>query len=147
MNIVTDIIAAAVKVTGALTTPIVGYFQRKAEIAAEDRQQERALKRAEIDRRIELISKGLTADMNWEMEFARQAASSWKDEYTLLVVSVPALLAFIPKDMDEWQGGAYYVTEGFRALRETPGWYQLLLVSLFFATFGIRYFRRNQSDT
>ena len=78
--------------------------------------------------------------MNWEMEFAKQAASSWKDEYTLIVVSIPAVMAFIP-------GLDVYVANGFDALSKTPPWYQLMLITLFFATVGIRYWRRNQSDT
>ena len=82
--------------------------------------------------------------MNWEMEFAKQAATSWKDEYTLLVVSIPAVLAFISLP---WVDGPAVVLAGFTALAQTPGWYQLLLVTMFFATVGIRYWRRTQSDT
>lgn len=128
------------KIVGGVAAPVVGYFQRRMEIKAEDRQQERALKRAEVDRRIDLIREGLTADMNWEMEFARQAASSWKDEYTLIVVSIPAVLAFVP-------GCDVYVHKGFDALAKTPMWYQIMLCTMFFATVGIRYWRRTQSDT
>jgi hypothetical protein len=133
MSIVERIFSAAVK-------PITDYVTRRAEIKAEDRQQERALKKAMVDRQIELIQQGLTADMNWEMEFARQAASSWKDEYTLIVVSIPAVMAFIP-------GMDVYVANGFDALQKTPAWYQIMLITLFFATVGIRYWRRSQSDT
>jgi hypothetical protein len=133
MNIVTSIL-------GGLAAPVVKYFERRMEIKAEDRQQERALKRAEVERKIDLIKTGLTADMNWEMEFARQASSSWKDEYTLIVVSIPAVMAFVP-------GLDVFVARGFTALSQTPAWYQLMLVTLFFATVGIRYWRRSQTDT
>ena len=133
MNIVERILTSAVK-------PITDYITRRAEIKAEDRQQERAIQKAIVERQIALIEQGLTADMNWEMEFARQASSSWKDEYTLIVVSIPAVLAFIP-------GMDVYVQAGFAALDKTPGWYQIMLVSLFFATVGIRFWRRGQSDT
>ena len=40
---------------------------------------------------------------------AEQAATSWKDEYTLIVVSIPAIMAFIP-------GLDVYVKDGFLAL-------------------------------
>lgn len=119
---------------------VVDYFTRKAELAAQARQEEAAIRKAETERKIELISKGLTADMNWEMEFARQAQSSWKDEYTLLVTSIPAILSFIP-------GGSAYVKQGFEALAATPIWYQILLSSMFLATIGVRYWRKTQSDT
>ena len=82
--------------------------------------------------------------MNWEMEFAKQAQTSWKDEYTLIVVSIPAILAFVKTS---WLDGPTLVGQGFQALAQTPLWYQTLLISLFMATVGIRWWRRNQSDT
>lgn len=125
---------------GGLTAPIAGYFTRRMEIKAQDRQQERAIKQATVDRQIEMIKEGLHADMNWEMEFAKQAASSWKDEYTLLVVSIPLVMAFVP-------GLAPYVAIGFVAFAATPLWYQVMVQSIFYASWGMRLWRRNQSDT
>lgn len=109
-------------------------------IRAEAKAQERQIQAALAERKIELIKQGLTADMNWEMEFARQASSSWKDEYTLIVVSIPAIMAFVP-------GWSRYAKAGLEALSAMPYWYQLLLLSIFFATYGIRYWRRGQTDT
>jgi hypothetical protein len=123
-----------------LSAPVADYFKRRMEIKAEDRQQERAIKKAITERQIALIEQGQTADANWEMEFARQAQTTWKDEYTLIVTSIPAVMAFIP-------GLAVYVSDGFKALSETPPWYQMVLISLFLATVGIRYWRRSQTDT
>lgn len=130
-----------------LAKPVSDYFVRRQEIKAHQRQlesQERMkkheLEMARYDRMIQLQHQGLTADMNWEMEFAKQAATSWKDEYTLIIVSIPAIMAFIP-------GGAPIVAAGFAALAMTPAWYQLALLTMFFASVGIRYWRRTQSDT
>ena len=140
MGVLSDIVSGIGK-------PVSDYFNRRQELKAEqykldseERVKMHELKMAEMDRHIELKRQGLTADLNWEMEFARQASSSWKDEYTLIVVSIPAVLAFIP-------GGSDIVSHGFDALEKTPGWYQLLLLTLFMATVGIRYWRRTQSDT
>lgn len=140
MSVFTDVVAG-------LTGPVADYFKRRAELKAEQvkldaelRAKDHELEIAMKQRQIELVSQGLSADANWEMEFARQAASSWKDEYTLLVVSIPLILSFIPSC-------SAYVKAGFEALSATPVWYQIMLVSLFFATVGIRYWRRSQSDT
>ncbi len=116
------------------------YFIRRMEIKAEDRQQERAIKKALTERQISLIEQGLHADMQWELEMAKQAASSWKDEYVLLLVSIPAILSFVP-------GGAIYVEKGFEAISRMPSWYQITFVSVLLATYGIRWWRRSQSDT
>lgn len=116
------------------------YITRRMEIKAEDRQQERAIKKALVERQIELISQGLHADMQWELEMAKQAASSWKDEYVLILLSIPAVLCFIP-------GGAVYVSQGFDAISKMPAWYQISFVSVLLATYGIRWWRRSQYDT
>lgn len=123
-----------------IVEPVVNYATRRAELKQARFEAQLKAEVAAGDRRAKLISEGLAADANWEMEFARQAASSWKDEYTLLVVSIPAILAFVP-------GGAPYVAAGFVALAATPAWYQLVLLTMFFASVGIRYWRRSQSDT
>ncbi len=132
---------------GGIVEPLANYFTKRQEIKAQklqfesqERMKEHELKMSFMERQIELKSKGLEADANWEMEFARQAAGSWKDEYTLIVISLPAILCFIP-------GMSVYVARGFEALSKTPAWYQLIFCSLFLATYGIRYWRKTQSDT
>lgn len=127
-----------------IVEPIASYYSRKQELKQAKFEAQLKAEQAAGERRAQLIRDGLAADANWEMEFARQAASSWKDEYTLIVVSIPAILAFVrvgPFD------GPAIVSAGFDALSRTPLWYQGMLLSLFLATVGIRYWRRSQSDT
>lgn len=134
-------------VGGGVVQPIADYFTKREErkalesqMKSQEKMKDHELEMAFKTRQIDLVSQGLTADMNWEMEFARQASGTWKDEYTLIVVSIPAILAFIPSC-------AQYVAAGFEALAKTPLWYQVMLSSIFLATYGIRAWRRTQSDT
>jgi hypothetical protein len=131
-------------ITGTVTGPVVDYLKLRTEERYKLRTRRIELADALHARKIALASQGLTADMNWEQTFAEQAASSWKDEYTLLVVSIPAVLAFV---RTPWLNGPAIVKDGFIALSDTPLWYQTVLISLFLATVGIRYWRRTQSDT
>lgn len=132
------------KILGAITGPVATYFTRRAELKAQEHANQLELLKVQGERQAQLQLAGLTADANWEQEFARQAATSWKDEYTLLVVSIPAILAFVRVS---WLNGPQIVKEGFAALATTPLWYQGMFLSLFLATVGIRYWRRTQSDT
>lgn len=129
---------------GALTQPVATYFMRRAELKQAKFEAQLKFEQAKGDRFAKQISEGLAADANWEMEFARQAASSWKDEYTLAVVSIPAILAFV---RTSWVDGPAIVGAGFTALTTTPVWYQTMLCGIFFATYGIRFWRRSQTDT
>lgn len=126
-------------VTG-IVKPIGDYFGRRQEIKAQEHANELKVLEARGERAAQLVRDGLAADMAWEQEFAKQASTSWKDEYTLIVVSIPLVMAFVP-------GLAEYVTAGFASFAATPLWYQVMVQTIFYATYGIRLWRRQQSDT
>lgn len=131
-------------IVSGLTGPVATFFTRRAELKQARFEAQMKMEIAKGDRQAKLISEGLAADANWEMEFARQAANSWKDEYTLGVVSLPAILAFVK---NSWIDGPKIVSEGFEALSGTPWWFQTLLGIMFGATVGVRWWRRTQYDT
>jgi len=56
---------------------------------------------------------------------------SWKDEFLVLLLSIPVIMCFIP-------GLAPYVTKGFEVLESTPEWYQYAFLGIIAATFGLR---------
>lgn len=127
-------------IIGGVFKPVADYFNKRQEIKAAEHTAKLEIIKAEGARKAELIRDGLAADMAWETEFAQQARSSWKDEYTLIVVSIPLVMAFVP-------GLSLYVAAGFAAFGATPMWYQVMVQTIFYATYGIRLWRRNQSDT
>ena len=133
MGVLSDLVSG-------LTGPVATYFTRRAELRAQAHTNELELLKAQGERQATLAAQGMTADANWEMEFARQAATSWKDEYTLIVVSIPLVMAFVP-------GLDVYVARGFAAFSQTPLWYQVMVQALFYATYGIRAFNKFRSDT
>ena len=127
-----------------IVEPVATYWNRRQELKHAKFEAQLKYEMAVGDRKAQLIREGLAADANWEMEFARQAANSWKDEYTLAVVSIPAILAFVKT---EWLDGPAIVAAGFKSLEGTPLWYQILLGTMFGATVGVRWWRRKQYDT
>ena len=62
---------------------------------------------------------------------ADATVDSWKDEFALIVLLLPAILVFIPS-MTE------YVRVGFEVLNTLPEWYQYLLFIAISASFGIK---------
>ena len=61
--------------------------------------------------------------------------SGWKDEYILILLSIPMVLSFVPFTVG-------YVQMGFAALSQTPEWYRWLIMLIFTAVYGIRVWRR-----
>ncbi len=78
-----------------------------------------------------IIEKSVDHEAKWEEIMASNTATSWKDEYWTIVLSVPMIMCFFP-DMQP------YVVNGFKALDETPDWYQYLTMAAVSAAFGLR---------
>jgi hypothetical protein len=83
--------------------------------------------------KLEIAMRGQEMDNTWELEQIKN--SGWKDEFVLILLSVPMILSFIP-------GTVGYVEAGFGALSKTPDWYQWLILAVFAAIYGIRIWRR-----
>jgi hypothetical protein len=128
------------KLAGGVVAPVTTYMTRRAEIKAQMHQNRIDLLKAEGQRAFQNVSEGRAADAAWELESLRAHAGGWKDEFVLLVLAIPLPMCFVP-------GWNVYVERGFEALAKTPWWYQTALLSVFLATYGIRWWRRQQSDT
>jgi hypothetical protein len=59
---------------------------------------------------------------------------SWKDEYLVIILTIPIIMAFIPYL-------APYAMAGFAVVKTMPGWYQWALTGIIAATFGLRTFK------
>ena len=86
---------------------------------------------AEAKARASVAEKVATGEVQWEKSMADATDNSWKDEFALTVLLLPAILVFIPS-MTE------YVRVGFEVLNTLPEWYQYLLFIAISASFGIK---------
>ena len=115
----------------ALIGPIANlagtWFQNKLEKTKADGQA----KVAEAKARASVGEKVAAGKVKWEGKMADATVDSWKDEFALVVLLLPAILVFIP-------GMREYVKEGFEVLATLPDWYQYLLYIAISASFGIK---------
>jgi hypothetical protein len=130
-----DLITSAI--TG-IVSPVTTAITRHQEIAAAQHDADLKAVQAQGDRQADLIKQGLAADANWELE-SLKAGQGWARNFELYVISIPAILCFTPY--------AYIVKAGFDALSQTPGWFQTAFLTIYLANYGIRLWRRQQSDT
>ena len=125
-----------------IVEPLSNYFTRRAELSAARFEARLKFEQAKGDRQAALIAQGLAADATWEVEQIRN--SGWKDEYVLIILSIPSILSFVKIGTFD---GAAIVAAGFDALQGTPEWYRWLILLVFTAVYGIRIWRRQQYDT
>lgn len=86
-----------------------------------------AISQAKINARV----KKEEAKANMDLAAMDGMRYSWKDEYLVILLSVPVILCFIP-------GLDQYALRGFQILNETPDWYRWAVTGMIAASFGLR---------
>jgi hypothetical protein len=121
------------KLLGGFGEEVAGYYRDrqklKHEIKLETLRGKIMYERAKSDRAE--ASEG--RDAEWEKMSIQN--SGWKDEWVLVLLSIPLVLVFVPQTQP-------IVLEGFSTLDQTPEWYRWLTVMIFAAIYGIRVWRR-----
>lgn len=79
--------------------------------------------------RIEAVKAGDLSAATWENLQVQN--SGWKDEWFVVVLSIPLIMCFVP-------GLEGYVMQGFNVLSGTPEWYQWMVGIAVSASFGYR---------
>jgi hypothetical protein len=107
---------------GPVTDLIGGVLKRRSEV-----------KQAEHEARLRIIEH----ESDWETKMAAASATSWKDEFWTLILSLP--IFFIGYAVFTGDSSVIdRLKEGIATLDQLPEWYQYLLFIAVTASFGIR---------
>ena len=115
----------------ALIGPIANLAGTWLEGKVEKTKAETGAKVARAKAEATIMEKKATGELELDLEMARGSQSSWKDEWLVILFSVPLILAFIP-------GMEGVVANGFSQLEAMPQWYQYSLGIIVAASFGVR---------
>lgn len=88
-----------------------------------------AIAKARAEAEVTRLQKAQDAEIAWDQSAVEQMERSWKDEWFTLLLSIPAIIAFIKPEI---------VLVGFQALEVMPLWYQTALGVAIAASFGYR---------
>lgn len=90
---------------------------------------------AELKAKAELAMYKVKADVEWDLKWADAASTSWKDEWILILWSIPTIGLFIPFLRP-------YVMDGFEFLKtfdpEAPKMFMLGWAVIFAASYGMK---------
>ncbi|MGY5707387.1 hypothetical protein ACXHPE_03970 [Vibrio cincinnatiensis] len=107
----------------AAVTGLIDIFKSKAE-------RKSRIEEAKTAATIERIKSG--DEQAASLDAISLQSRGWKDEYLLLITTIPVLLAFVP-DL------APYVKQGFDVLKDSvPEYYWYALAMIYIDTFGFR---------
>ena len=120
-------------IVGSLGGKVVDAVSARSERKHQEKVRAIELEEVKHKTKLEMAMRGQEMDNSWELEQIRN--SGWKDEFVLILLSIPLILCFHPETV-------IYVELGFAALDKTPDWYQWLILAVFAAIYGIRIWRR-----
>jgi hypothetical protein len=122
---------------GPLTELAGGWLKGRADAQAATAK----LKLTEAEAKAKIMLSKETSIADWERIMAQGSQSSWKDEYFVIILSLPLILCWIPA-AEGW------VERGFEQLDKAPDWYFYSLGIAISASFGVRgataFFKRNK---
>lgn len=116
-----------------LIDTVLSIFNTVAGGVTDHLEGKRQIKQAKMQVELAILEKRATADIDWDTQAQINAQTSWKDEWFVILLSVPAIMAFIP-------GLAQYVGLGFDELGKAPDWYLGAFGIAVAASFGFRKF-------
>jgi hypothetical protein len=101
------------KLVGGFGTEVAGYYRDKQKLK-HDLEMERMRGKVEWEKALtRRASESEGRDHEWELESIRN--SGWKDEWVLVVLTIPMVLVFFPITQP-------YIAIGFDHLQSTPDW-------------------------
>lgn len=126
------------KLLGTIPEGIIDYYKQKRKLK-HDLELEKLRGKIEYEAaKTRRASESEGRDHEWELESIRN--SGWKDEWVLILLSIPLVTCFIPHTQEA-------TLQGFATLAQTPDWYQWLIMIIFCAIYGIRLWRRSPLAT
>jgi len=118
-------------ILGGLISPLTGLISNYQTNKAKKQERKDRLEEAKVQGEIDRINKVTSGEIDYDVEAQRQMEKSWKDEYLVLLLSMPFIGSFLPQVQD-------YVIVGWGYLAKAPEWYQWCFMGVIIATFGLR---------
>lgn len=109
---------------------LLGVASQAVKGFVETKKAKAELAVTEIKAATKLKEDQIAGKVSWEASAVDQMKGSWKDEVSLVVLLLPAVLVFTP-----WQE---HIHKGFVALQDLPSYYHNLLYIAISASFGIK---------
>ena len=114
-----------------LLKPLLGVAGQAVSGFIETKKAKAENKLVEIKAKTKLREQQIAGEVTWEASAVDQMKGSWKDEFVLLALMLPAILVFVP-------GMTEHVERGFEALHKLPEYYKHLLYLSCSVSMGVR---------
>jgi len=125
-------------ILGGIVSGVTSYFKGKQELKKVELEAKKKmiLAKAETElaiakAKMKMAQNDQQNDFKLDLLAMQNMEKSWKDEFILLLFSIPMILAFIPQ-MQE------FALRGFEVIAKMPTWYQYTFIGMIVVIYGMR---------
>ena len=124
-------VGGLVTLGSAIVSGISGYFKDKNEIKKVQVEADKLLIMAEAESKAKRLER--ESEMDYDLDKLSMIAmdKSWKDEFLLILFSIPIAMCFFPEYRQ-------YVEDGFKTLNIIPEWFMYIYVTMIVVIYGLR---------
>ena len=115
----------------AIISGITGYFKDKNEIKKVEVEAEKMLVLAKAEAEANKMKRESEQDYDLDKIAMMAMEKSWKDEFLLILFSIPIAMCFFPEYRQ-------YVEDGFKTLNIIPEWFMYIYVAMIVVIYGLR---------
>ena len=115
----------------AIVSGITGYFKDKNEIKKVEVEAEKMLVLAKAEAEANKMKRESEQDYDLDKISMMAMEKSWKDEFLLILFSIPIAMCFFPEYRQ-------YVEDGFKTLKIIPEWFMYIYVAMIVVIYGLR---------
>ena len=115
----------------AIISGITGYFKDKNEIKKVEVEAEKMLVLAKAEAEANKMKRESEQDYDLDKLSMMAMEKSWKDEFLLILFSIPIAMCFFPEYRQ-------YVEDGFKTLKIIPEWFMYIYVAMIVVIYGLR---------
>jgi len=114
-----------------LIKPLLGVAGDVVKGVVETKKAKAEQKLTKIKAETSLMEKKIKGEIDWDIEAIKGAKDSWKDEWILILWSIPMIMIWI-KPLQQ------FVEDGFIALQSVPDWYFYSWGAIISASYGMK---------
>ena len=124
-------IGGLITLGSAIVSGISGYFKDKSEIKKVQVEADKLLIMAEAESKAKRLERESKMDYDLDKLSMIAMDKSWKDEFLLILFSIPIAMCFFPEYRQ-------YVEDGFKTLNIIPEWFMYIYVTMIVVIYGLR---------
>lgn len=124
-------IGGLVTLGSAIVSGISGYFKDKNEIKKVQVEADKLLIMAKAEAEANKMKRESEQDYDLDKLSMIAMDKSWKDEFLLILFSIPIAMCFFPEYRQ-------YVEDGFKTLNIIPEWFMYIYVAMIVVIYGLR---------